>query len=240
MNDRKRIDQMDAVRQLAGGIAHDFNNLLTGIMGFVMLVLEDMDENDQAYSYVKEIEKSAVDCREYTGRLIFLSRDICVEKKETDINAVIDAALDEMRGYLGKDVEVSTNMQGAGGLEMDAEKIQGAVACIISDASTRKGDLESMDISGGKIEADERYLEQYTPIQEKGSYFCLRFCARGISISPDAMKTLFRPRFSSGRSRYFGYELAICREIAEKHGGYASVIPRDERTVDYYMWLPVS
>ena len=70
---KEGLSRMDLLRKFAGGVAHDVNNLLTGVMGFAMLIQEEVEEQTEIHKYAKGIEKSALKCQQLSDKLIFFS-----------------------------------------------------------------------------------------------------------------------------------------------------------------------
>ena len=213
---------MDVVRQFAGVVAHDLNNLLTGIMGFAMLILEDMDEGNEFYSYMKEIEKSAIKCRNLTDKLISFSSEIVLEKCKTDIKKAIEDGLDQAKRVLSTDAEIVTNFGETPLADLDAEKISHIIVCILADAEYRSGKINKIDISSSQMKIAKEDLEKYPAINREGEYILINICVDGITVTDEDMESLFNPRFKTGKKILMGCELAVVREVVEKHGGSIS------------------
>jgi PAS domain S-box-containing protein len=80
MNDvteKKRLEEqfvqaqkMEVVGQLAGGVAHDFNNLLAVIMGYALMLLEELGPEKSLRSFAEEIRNAAERATALTRQLL--------------------------------------------------------------------------------------------------------------------------------------------------------------------------
>jgi signal transduction histidine kinase len=69
-----KAQKLESVGILAGGIAHDFNNILAAILGNVSLAKLYLSPDDPAYDKMTQAEKSCLQAKELTGRLITFSK----------------------------------------------------------------------------------------------------------------------------------------------------------------------
>ena len=68
-------DRLQTIGTLTSSIAHEFNNLLTPIMGYSILVLEQLPSDaEELYDNVLEIYNSSRKAKEIIARLSDLSR----------------------------------------------------------------------------------------------------------------------------------------------------------------------
>ncbi|MGB2601482.1 MAG: HAMP domain-containing sensor histidine kinase [Candidatus Omnitrophota bacterium] len=236
---RRSADSLDVSRQFARVLAHDLNNLLTGIMGFSMLILEDMDENNEFYSYMKEIEKSSIKCRDLTDKLISFSSEITLGRCKTDIKKAIETGVEKAKDILTMDAEMITNFGETSLADLDADKISHIIVCILADAEYRSTKISKIDISSEEIQVDRGYLERHSGINRKGKYILVKLGINGMTLSDEDKKHLFDPKFKTGKKILLGCELAVVREIVEKHGGMISATPRNDKTVVFEILLPV-
>ncbi len=75
----RQIQKLEAIGQLSDGIAHEFNNLLTIVTGYTELILEDMDEQDEARPKIVLIHEAGEKAAALTGRI----RNFSVEEQNS-------------------------------------------------------------------------------------------------------------------------------------------------------------
>jgi len=85
----RQAQKMETVGQLAGGVAHDFNNILQAILGFSELLLNTLNPDTSEYRNVSEIKKATSRATDITRQLLTFSRKQPVDKKQININTVI-------------------------------------------------------------------------------------------------------------------------------------------------------
>ena len=67
--------RLETIGTLTSSISHEFNNLLTPIMGYSLLTLENLpDEENELYDYVLEIYNASQKAKTIISRLSDLSR----------------------------------------------------------------------------------------------------------------------------------------------------------------------
>lgn len=66
--------RLETIGTLTSGIAHEFNNLLTPIMGYSLLTLEKLPEDDELYDNLLEIYNASRKAKELVSRLSTLAR----------------------------------------------------------------------------------------------------------------------------------------------------------------------
>jgi len=75
------VEKMLAIGQLAGGIAHDFNNQLLGMICYVDLLREEVDNNPLMHEYIDHIYNITERASDLVKQLLSFSRkekDLCV------------------------------------------------------------------------------------------------------------------------------------------------------------------
>ena len=66
--------RLETIGTMTSSIAHEFNNLLTPIMGYSMMTLEELPQDDGLYDNVLEIYNASLKAKDIISRLSELSR----------------------------------------------------------------------------------------------------------------------------------------------------------------------
>jgi PAS domain S-box-containing protein len=70
----RETQKMEAIGTLAGGFAHEFNNILAAIIGYAELSLDEVPEDSQVHSDLKQIFKAGNRARSLISQILTFSR----------------------------------------------------------------------------------------------------------------------------------------------------------------------
>lgn len=245
ITDRKRVEEelvkaqkLESVGILAGGIAHDFNNILAAILGNVSLAKLYLSPDDPAYDKMTQAEKSCLQARELTGRLITFSKGGEPLRKKV---AVAPFLKDAVSFFLsGSNVRCEFDFPDfLWPLEIDVGQMQQVVRHLIVNAQEAMPDGGTIRISAENVslKADE------VPSLKEGPYVRICIKDQGVGIPREYQTRVFDPYFTTkpmGGTKGAGLGLAICYSTIKKHEGFLSLVsqPGVETTINIY--LPAS
>ncbi len=89
-----RSERLAAVGELVAGVAHHFNNLNTPILIYASGILKKDGLDPDLRKRVEKIEKAAEQAGELTEKLMAMASDNEVEKKQVNLNHLIDEILE--------------------------------------------------------------------------------------------------------------------------------------------------
>jgi two-component system, NtrC family, sensor kinase len=182
-----RADKLSALGHMAGGVAHEINSPLAGILAFSQMALSEMDESNQHYSDLREIEDAARKCKLIVeGMLGFARQDKPADTKRFSIVEAIESTIRLATPLTRKqNVEVefarprlSENFQVQGQMG----KLEQVLLNLITNAS------HAMRVSGGTVSI---WLEE-TPSE---MFIFVQDCGEGIS--PKALPRIFDPFYTT-------------------------------------------
>jgi signal transduction histidine kinase len=101
-----QVQRAVIVGQLAGGILHDFNNVLTVITGTVEILAEAVSDRADLVAIVNLIDEAASRGARLTSQLLAFARGRPSERRDTDVNALIEDASRLLRATLGVEIEI--------------------------------------------------------------------------------------------------------------------------------------
>lgn len=201
-------DRLASIGQLASGIAHELNNPLTGVIGFSELLLgKDLPED------VKEdlvtINNEAKRTANIVKGLLTFARKQKTEKEPVDINSIIQGVL-QLRSYEQRVNNIDVQVRFAPDLPRvtgNGSQLQQAFINIVVNAEQ------------AMLEAHNR--GRFTIATEQaGDRIRISFTDDGPGISPENMRNLFTPFFTTKEvGKGTGLGLSICHGIVTTHNG---------------------
>jgi len=224
-----QADKLSAMGLLAGGVAHEINNPLGAILAFAQLLRREEVDGEEQKDYLKEIEDSAVRCKQIVERLLRFARQGKREdRKSFSVNDVVaDAMFLVEKSYLQKGVVLARQ------LAPDVWPVVGnanEVAQVLLNLITNARD--AMDARGGMIKVTTRNLP------EEGAVL-LAVADTGGGIPPEVLKRIFDPFFTTKpEGKGTGLGLAVSYGIIRDHHGRIDVRSRVGEGTEFEVVLP--
>ncbi len=213
----RRTRRVRAVGELAAGIVHDFNNCLTTILGFVELALGPLESSDAFFDDLTTIRTATLDAASLVRRLRALSRpaDGASEREVVDLREIVEGMprLAHPRWSRraqcdGTAFEIVVNLTPVPPVYVAVAEIRELLLNLIFNA------VDAMP-AGGRITIATREVDGEAEVT---------VADQGVGMSPDILKRLFEPFFSTKGDRGCGLGLSVCHSIAEGHAGRLSVV----------------
>lgn len=204
--------RLELMGTLTSGIAHEFNNLLAPIMGYSILVLEKLpQEETELYDEVLEIYNTSIKAKTVVSRLQDLSR----KNANTDfhkllLDEVVRRAVETVTPAKPKTVELVMELRGENQFLMGNEtQLSQLLLNLIINA------FHATEEGGGKVTVSTGV---------KDGKLCLKVADNGCGMSPKVMERMFEPFFTTKKGgQGTGLGLAIAEQIVEEHGGTIKV-----------------
>lgn len=224
----EQAHKMEAIGTLAGGIAHDFNNILAAIIGYTEIVQDELDKSSPEKGYTDEILKATQRARLLVKQILTFSRKSDQVKMPIKLDQILNEVLKLLRATIPTTIEIKTNLLLENAVIMaEATQIHQVIMNVCTNAS------QAIEDDKGWIEIglDTVDLEQVDipkePDYKSGPYVKFWVKDNGIGISPDIIKRVFDPYFTTkGVGKGSGMGLAVVHGIVKSHNGYISVDSR--------------
>ena len=201
-----RMERLSLVGQMAASITHEIRNPMAVIRGFVQLIQERSPKNQQEYFRIimEELDRANMIISDFLS--LAQNRSLTMEPSSLhDIINELIPLLNADANMRGQTIEVSL-CKDLPMIMLNDREIKQLFLNISRNGMEAMGDKGSLRIStsyyGSKIE--------------------LRIADQGVGISPDQMKHLFEPFFST-KTQGTGLGLPLCLSIAERHNGRIDV-----------------
>jgi signal transduction histidine kinase len=212
-----KSEKIESISLLAGGIAHDFNNMLTAILGNISMIRIDLDEGHQHSAKLVAAEKAALQARLLTQQLLAFSKGGAPSLEVTTVSEMVQ----ECAQFILRGSKVKCSIEKEDGLwPVDADK--GQISQVVNNLIINAN--QAMP-SGGEIRIRMSNLHvRHTevPALKSGDYVCIEVRDEGNGISPQNLKKIFDPYFTTKRKGN-GLGLASSYSIITTHKGTITV-----------------
>lgn len=201
-----RLDKLSLIGQLAAGVAHEIRNPLFSIRGFLQLIFED---HDRTKNY-KELVLSEVDrIDRLVNDFVMVTRPSSPQKKIVNFDQLIDETISflESEAKLHNAAISYTAEHDNIHIEADRGQLKQVFINIIKN-SMEACETKAIVKIHAKVHVDQ---------------LIIKICDNGPGISPDQMKNVFNPFFTT-KENGVGLGLAISNRIIEAHAGTIEIV----------------
>ena len=106
----QQAERLQALGQLAGGVANGLNNFLTVINGYTDLLLGKVPRSNPMHESVAQIKKAGEQAVDLVAPLLAFSQGQILWTKVLDVNEVVKEVEATLRGKLGEDIRLATEL----------------------------------------------------------------------------------------------------------------------------------
>ncbi len=232
--DRQKVEKLNSIGTLAGGIAHDFNNILAGLYGNISLakgkLAKDFPDHP-GFRYIEAAEKSMNRATALTNQLLTFSKGGVPVKESLSLNHLIEEV-------------VQFNLSGS--------NVKPVISCpndlwlALADQGQLQQVFGNLTINAKQAMPDGGYLhvllenieipDNRQPGLQRGKYIKITLADNGIGITPEHLKRIFDPYFTTKQTGN-GLGLATAYSIIEKHGGQISVTSQLGKGTTFTVYL---
>jgi two-component system NtrC family sensor kinase len=220
-------EKMSSLGRMAASVAHEINNPLGAIVVYSHLLLENTLEDFPGRGNLQKIVREATRCRDIVRGLLDFARQGPGVRKATELNTVLRATYDLLKGQsVFKDVAVEFDL-GAAPLE------------IICDSSQLQQAFTNIMVNAAEAISGPGSLAIRTWRDEPRRMAAASFADTGCGIPPENLERIFEPFFTTKQEGHgTGLGLAIAYGIVERHGGTIKVESRPGEGTTFVVWLP--
>ena len=228
--------RLEGVGLLAGGIAHDFNNLLTGILGYVELAIENIENPEQALSMLRNAVDAGSRARSLCAQVLNHVRHGVQEDDSVDLHLLVkDAA--SLVGTASKRVHFHLSLLAVPSITSGSMvEFRQILLNILVNATEAMGD------SGGNVWLDTAHLH-LTPRSSRtvkgGDYIELRIRDDGQGMPLEVQERIFEP-FYTTKPNGTGIGLASVRRTMHSLGGAIEVASEVGAGTTFILLFPLT
>ncbi len=194
----RQSQKMEAIGTLAGGIAHDFNNMLAAILGFTEMAIEDVPDRPDVERSLQNVSKAAMRARDLVKQILAFSRKTNYERIPLPLSPLIKETVKLLRASIPATIEIRVAVTAISdtvlAAPVEAQQILMNLATNASLAMQEKGGTLDINLTDIDFEPD-------SPVSGldvlPGEYVQLMVHDTGIGMSPEIMKRVFEPFFTT-------------------------------------------
>jgi signal transduction histidine kinase len=208
-----KIAQMESAAMISRSLAHDLNNLTMPVATYLLHTQGRAAPGSAEEEVYDAALHSVKVMHDYIRESLFFSKRLVVERREIVPAAVLESVVRlAQEKASGRGVTLRTHYAPLDRFQADPVLLQRLALNLINNA----------------IDASPRFgAVTISVVPRHGDQVCLRVEDTGVGITPENIRRIFDPYFTTkdtgDTARGLGLGLAICRKIAELHGGDVEV-----------------
>ncbi len=219
--------RLETIGTMTSSIAHEFNNLLTPIMGYSLMTLESLPQEEGGpYDDVLEIYNASVKAKDIISRLSELSRKNTEMRFETiNPDDLVNKVLHVTSPALPKNVDIFRNLHCADKyIEGNETQLSQLILNLIINA------FHALKEEGGEVTVTT---------ERRGSDIMFEVADNGPGIKDEIKEKIFDPFFTTKESgEGTGLGLAIALQAAEDHKGRLEVDSEEGKGTSFRVFIP--
>ncbi len=232
-----QAQKMEALGQIAGGIAHDFNNILTTIMGYGMLLFQQLPEEEREGSPLAEILRASERAGTLSKQLLSFSRPQPTAPVALNLNRVVQNAEKMLAQAIGGRITLRKSLApDLGAVRADIGQIEQLLLNLVingRDAIQHTGEIE-IATENVSLRAEDIKRDVATT-----DFVSLSVRDTGAGIPPDLMARMFEPFFTTKRpGQGTGLGLATCSAIVQQSDGWIACQSQPGKGTRFTVFLP--
>jgi light-regulated signal transduction histidine kinase (bacteriophytochrome) len=201
----RMTEKLALTGRMTSVIAHEINNPLESITNLLYLIRHDLPEGSEAMQYISQAESELERISGITKQTLRWSRENSGGSESFLAGAVFS---DVLRLFHGKIRNRHVTAQVRGGEAIAIQGIQGQIRQVIANLVANAIDAARV---GGNVWMDARFVND--------ALVEVRVGDDGVGMTPETVRQLFQPFFSTKGDLGNGLGLYISHEIVERHGG---------------------
>jgi signal transduction histidine kinase len=226
------VERLATVGQLAGGLAHEINNpagIIITTSDYALRQLEGMHLQDSFREDLEAIRRQARRISNTVSGLLTFSRPALLQKRSTDMNAVIRQCLALLaprfhKQQIGVEDRLSPELPS---VSADPDRLEQVIVNLLNNAVDAMPSGGTITVASGRNSSDTRSV--MVSVGDSG---------RGIS--EEDQKHIFDPFFSTKpKGQGTGLGLFVSYGIIQDHGGTIEVETQLHRGTVFRIRLPI-
>lgn len=216
-----RREELARLGEMGALMAHEIRNPLAGIKGFAQL-LEMTDDIEQAHRHAEKIVAQSLRMEALVDDLLAFARDDQGTRQEADLTALIEKSVGLVNmEAAAQRIEISVDTPKPFQAEVVDDRIMQLLLNLLKNAIQAMPDGGIIAVSGW----------------HKGGGVNISVKDSGSGILPEQLPHIFEP-FWTSKTQGTGLGLALCKKVAEEHGGSLTVASSLDAGTEFIVTLP--
>lgn len=234
-----KVQRIEALGVMTSGIAHDFNNINASIQGNAEMLASRLND-DQSKELMADIIDGCDHARNLVHRILAFTRKDQKEVRErTSPQRIVTRAVSMTRLLAQEAIEIEHDVpQDLPEISVDPYQVEEALVNLIYNAiqaiqgDKRKGKIR-ISVRVRNVASQDGYR---MPLP--GNYVVFTVEDDGPGISPDVIKDIFKPFFTTKSDDNVGLGLPMVQEVMKAHGGAAVVDHDRPQGAAFHLYFP--
>ena len=203
MRQRKELERLG---EMGAVMAHEIRNPLAGIKGFAQLV-ETASDLEQARHYAGKIVAQSLRMEALVNDLLAFARDDQGERQTTNLSILVEECIGLVRMETAdRQTHIVVDVASPVMAHVNADRIVQMLLNLMKNAIQAMPDDGLMKVI----------------LRQKNGTVQMTIGDNGIGISPEQLPHILEP-FWTSKATGTGLGLALCRKVAEEHGGRLTI-----------------
>jgi PAS domain S-box-containing protein len=234
-----KVQRMEALGVMTSGIAHDFNNINASIQGNAEILASRLDD-DHSKELMADIIEGCRHARNLVHRILAFTRNEQKQVREkTAPHLIVSRAVSMTRPLATEDIDIVHDIsEELPEISVDAYQVEEALVNLIYNAMQaleerkQKGKI-SITAQVKSVAARDGYK-----VPLPGHYVVFGVEDNGPGISPQVIKDIFKPFFTTKSEDNIGLGLPMVQEVMKSHGGAVIVEPNRKKGAYFQLYFP--
>lgn len=222
----QRRDRLHALGEMAAMVAHEIRNPLGSIKGFASLLERDLRDQPVLHRMANDIMIGADNLNRLVTNVLNYSRPVQAKFESTDLIALLDA--------LCRQVEADESLDNRVRLELYSPHTELIVS---ADGGLLKSAL--LNLIANAYQAMPEGGTIFLSAVQQRDYAILKVQDTGAGISPENLKKLFSPFFTT-KEKGNGFGLAEVHQVVQTHSGVIDVESTLGKGTHFTLTLPIN
>jgi signal transduction histidine kinase len=229
---------MEAIGQLTGGVAHDFNNILTVITGTIEILGDAVKDRPHLSQITNMISAAASRGADPTQHLLAFARQQPLQPRNTDVNALVDAAR-LLRPTLGEHIEIDSMLaHDSAPALIDPGQLSTAILNLALNARDAMPNGGKLTLETKNVVLDENYARMNREIKP-GNYVMIAVSDAGAGIPRSLLYKVFEPFFTTKDvGKGSGLGLSMVYGFVKQSNGHIKIYSEEGHGTTVKLYLP--
>lgn len=202
-------EKMTALGSLLANVAHELNNPLAILLGYAVMLQEEMEPDSEPAELVGRMHEAAERCARIVRTFLDMARQKPAQQREVQINDLVRGTVELLAyGLRSSDVQVALDLDPQlPTLTADGDQLVQVLVNLVVNAQQAMHGQESTRRLRISTRADAGKL-------------VVEVADNGPGIRPEVMRRMFEPFFTTkGPGVGTGLGMSVCRSIVLAHDG---------------------